>query len=90
MHENFDMFESHSSGRGYDLKSEYDSNFGSPAKISYINRFYSFFAQHRHTLFHWDTPEINIDTTRMISNKNECDKLIKDSLNLINEYYKLK
>jgi ribonuclease HI len=56
---------------------------------NYINDTYNFYCNHRHTLFHWDEPLADIDTTRVIQSKNEADILIKETLDLINKYYLL-
>lgn len=82
----FDMFEPHPNC-GFKLKDLYKTNFGSPAKISYVTRAYNFYHEHRHKLFHWDTPIGQVDTTVMINSKSEADRLLKDTLCLINEYY---
>jgi len=82
----FDMFEPHPNG-GHRLKEEYKSNFGSPAKISYITKSYAFFRRYRHNMFHWDTPIGIVDTTVMVNSKADADTITKDTLKLINEYF---
>lgn len=82
----YDMFDKGTNGN-YKLYNNYHTNIGSTKKISHINKCYNFYHKHRHTLFHWDEPMVGEDTTRMVRTKNEADGLIKDGLNLINQYY---
>lgn len=90
MKDNFDMFQSHKNS-GYKLQVIYESNFGSKNKISYINRTYNFYKKYRDPLFHWDTPiKGSQDTTRIINSKEEANRIIKETLSLINEYYVVK
>jgi len=89
MKDNFDMFECNIY-KVYKLKDNFKKNFGSPKKISYVTKLYNYYKKHRHSLFHWDTPIGKVDNTRMVTSKAEVDRIIKESLNLINEYYIVK
>lgn len=54
---------------------------------TYLGKCYTFFNKNRHSLCHWDDPVAPLDTTRMINNTDEAHRLIKNTLEIINEYY---
>lgn len=84
----FDMFEQ-KNNRTYKLYSAYERNLGSPAKIKAMNKLYNHFYNNRHSLFHWNDPCDIIDDTRIITTTDSAHKLIKDTLQYIDEYYRI-
>lgn len=87
--EGFSMFTQANNG-AYKLDPESQAKIGSPKKIEYINKCYNRYRAERHTLFHWGQFLGDTDDTRIIPNKNASDKIIKEVLSLIDEYYTLK
>lgn len=71
----------------YMIDCNYNKNLGSTKKIAYVNKAFNFYHKNRHSLFHWNDPTAQIDDTRIIDSIDHAQKLIKDTLNLINEYY---
>ena len=57
--------------------------------LKYLMIIYNHFHKHRHTLSHWDNPRESNDTTRVIMTSGEAHTLIKDTIKIIDEYYKL-
>nr|WP_242850039.1 type II toxin-antitoxin system RnlA family toxin [Clostridium polynesiense] len=84
----FDMFEQKNNNT-YKLCDIYESNIGSPKKIKAVNKLYNHFFHNRHPLFHWNDPCDIIDDTRIITSTDAAHKLIKDTLQYIDEYYKI-
>ncbi len=76
-------------GDKFVLKTEYKASTHSDDFLDYISKAYTHYHKHRHTLYHWDNPLAPLDTTRIISNMGEAHSLIKDTLKIINDYYKL-
>lgn len=85
----FDMFIKKDNNT-YRLAEGYEPNFGSSNKVMYINKLYNHFHKNRHMLFHWNDPCAEIDDTRIIYSVDSAHKLIKDTLQYINEYYIIK
>lgn len=85
---NFSMFDPKDNGT-YKLADKYHSNVGSPGKISYFGKLYTYYTKHRHYLFHWDNPDSSVDTTRVLDSKHWRIFII-DSLKLVNEYFTIK
>lgn len=87
---NYDSFFVFSKKNGvYKLKNEYIRPEHSINFIEYLGKCYNHFHNHRHTLSHWDNPLEIIDTTRIIKSTTEAHTLIKDTIRIINDYYKL-
>ena len=83
----FNMFEPKPGDKdNHQLKKTFHSKIGSPGKIRYINKTYNFYNKNRHTLFHWDEYDGQVDTTRTLT-ENAWKGTIRDTLDLINEYY---
>jgi len=57
--------------------------------ITYIGKCYSHFNKNRHTLSHWDNPLEILDTTRIIKTVDEAHLLIRDTIQIIDNYYSL-
>ncbi len=66
------------------IKPEYSQEF-----LDYLSKLYTYFHQHRHTLFHWDDPTDAVDTTRLLNTPNEAHTLILETLKLIDDYFTL-
>lgn len=77
-------------GNKYTLKDEYKNEQHSKDLLDYLSEAYMFFRKNRHTLFHWDDPTASIDTTRVLRTAEEAHTLIRDSINLIDTYYKIR
>lgn len=82
----FNMFKRSGSG-AYRLEAKYEVNIGSGKKIAYFNKCYNYYNNNRHTLFHWDDPAAPIDTTHLIGNVEQAKKHIKDTVELIEEFF---
>ena len=77
-------------GNRYVLKDEYKKERHSKELLHYISECYTFLRENRHTLFHWDDPTASIDTTGILRTTEEAQTLIKNSIKLIDTYYKIK
>lgn len=73
------------SNETYKLKDKYNNNFGSPSKIQYINKLYTYYKNNRHTFFHWDDYE-GTDTTKILDERS-WKSVVLTILKLMNEYY---
>ena len=73
----------------YKLKQEYINTEHSNDLIEYLGKCYNHFHNHRHTLSHWDNPQDIVDTTRIIKTATEAHTLIKDTIKIIDDYFKL-
>lgn len=73
----------------YELKEEFVSDSHSDDLLNCLADLYNHYYNHRHTLYHWDNPNDDPDTTRIIESVNEAHTLIKDTLRKINNFYKL-
>jgi ribonuclease HI len=74
----------------YVLKDQYRNEKHSKELLHYLSKYYSFYNENRHTLVHWDDPTASLDTTRILDTVDEAHTLIKDSIYLIDEYYKIR
>lgn len=82
----FDMFNKNSS-MVYELKPEYSTNLSIENKTK-LENCYNWFYNNRHTLFHFGIIVGNNDfNTRLIYTKAEADKIIRDTLRIIDENY---
>jgi len=61
----------------------------SQALLNYLSKLYTHFNQHRHTLSHWDDPNIVLDTTNLLNTPNAAHTLILETLKIIDEYFAL-
>ena len=89
---NFDLFENKQLRS--DFKKEVHSHISDHLKadniIKYIEETYKYFGDKRHAYFHWNNPNITgIDDTRVIENEINAQGLIRESLNLIDDYFKI-
>lgn len=73
----------------YILDEESNKRIGSPKKIGHINRLYTHYHKQRHPISHWNDPTAMIDDTKIITDCNTAHTIIKDTLQLIDEYYKI-
>lgn len=73
----------------YILKQEYIKPEHSNDFVEYIGNCYNHFSIHRNTLDHWDNPKCDFDTTRIIKTTTEAHTLIKDTIKIIDGYFKL-
>ena len=69
------------------VKEQYISDTHSSNLLSYLGRCYTYFYNNRHTLFHWDNPTEDQDTTRILNTVAEAVVIIRDSIVLIDEYF---
>lgn len=74
-------------GCKYQMKSDM-MGIATPDVAKYIGNCYTYYNMHRHTLSHWDDPTMSIDTTTIID-KNDAHQMIRKTLSIIDEYYKL-
>jgi ribonuclease HI len=74
---------------GYVIKEQFLGNPPSREVQRYLCKCYKFYRENRHTLFHWDNPLADEDTTRIINTTTEAHAIIQDALALIDEYYSL-
>ncbi|WP_291560736.1 MULTISPECIES: viroplasmin family protein [unclassified Clostridium] len=82
----FNMFAPKDNGT-YALIDTYNKNIGSSKKICYLNKLYNFYYKQRHSLFHWNDPLKNYDDTKLIDTCASAHNIIKNTLQLIDEYY---
>jgi hypothetical protein len=68
----------------FKLKAEYRSKVENIKIQNGLEKCYDFYNKHRHTLFH--TNDI-VETTRILENKNDASRLIKNVFKLIEETY---
>lgn len=73
----------------YKLRRKYIKPEHSSDLIECIEKCYNHFHNHRHTLSHWDNPQELEDTTRIIKTATEAHTLIKDTIKIIDDYFKL-
>ena len=62
-----------------------------PLKVTYYEKAYKHLAIYRHKIFHWDYPDpdgFNVDETIHIEEISRVHQIIKDTLGIIDEYYK--
>ncbi len=87
----FDMFRKQEKGKTYVyvLHEDFHEKVKSPCKIDYFGRAYTFFKSKRHELFHWGDENLLGDQTPIIESLSIAKDLIKDTINIIDEYYRL-
>lgn len=73
----------------YEVDPKYVNPEHSLVLLNYLSKLYTHFHQHRHTLSHWDDPNVSIDTTRLLTTPNEAHTLILETLKIIDEYFVL-
>ncbi|AZV58936.1 viroplasmin family protein [Clostridium sp. AWRP] len=84
----FNMFTKRINGT-HKLMSKYEPKIGSPKKIAYINKCFNYYFNNRNTLFHWDDPCGEQDTTRLINSTEQARKSIRDTLDLIENFFNM-
>jgi viroplasmin and RNaseH domain-containing protein len=75
-------------GNNYQFKNGIGDKLDTGLKV-YIYKCYSFFTSNRHRLCHWDDPTLAVDTTALINSPNDAHELIRKTLSLVDEYYKM-
>lgn len=81
----FDMF--NKNGAKYELKPD-RCGVAVADEVIYIGKCYTFYSHNRNVLSHWDDPTATLDTTKLL-NVSGAHDLIKRTLTLIDEYYKV-
>lgn len=71
----------------YKLKDEYIKENHSIDFLNYLSKCFTYYHKNRNTLFHWDDPTQERDTTRILNTVEEAIPIIRDSISLIDEYY---
>lgn len=71
----------------YEIRREYIASMHSKELINYLGKAYTYYYNNRHSLFHWDNPTENRDTTRIINTVEEAAVIIRDTIALIDEYF---
>ncbi|WP_080347086.1 ribonuclease H1 domain-containing protein [Clostridium botulinum] len=74
----------------YILRDKYVREDHSENILNYLSECYTYFNKNRHTLLHWDNPKNELDTTRILTTVQEAHTIIKDTIKLIDKYYKLR
>ena len=69
------------------LKDQFRKEEHSKELINYLSKCYGYFHDNRHTLFHWDDPTEEMDTTRILYTVPEAIAIIRDAIALIDEFY---
>lgn len=73
---------------GFVIKEQFlQENPPSKEMQKYLCKCYKFYRDNRHTLFHWDNPLEDEDTSRIINTTTEAHVVIRDAVALIDEYY---
>lgn len=73
----------------YKLKEEFILENHSKNLLKYLAKCYTYYHKNRNTLFHWDDPTEERDTTRILNTIEEAIPIIRDAISLIDEYYTL-
>lgn len=71
----------------YVVRKEYITGAHSRRLIDYLGKAYTYYYNNRHSLFHWDNPTEERDTTRIINTVEEASVIIRDVIALIDEYF---
>ena len=71
----------------YRLKEQFVTKNHSKELLCYLGKCYTYYHDNRHTLFHWDDPTNERDTTRILNTVEEAIPIIRDSMTLIDEYF---
>lgn len=71
----------------YRLKEQFVTKNHSKELLCYLGKCYTYYHDNRHTLFHWDDPTNERDTTRILNTVEEAIPIIRDSITLIDEYF---
>lgn len=72
------------------LKEPTRSKISDMEKIEYYEKSYKHIVIYRHKIFHWDYPDISgIDETIQLENVDDAKIIIKDTLSVIDEYYRV-
>lgn len=70
----------------YRLKEQFVTESHSKDLLDYLSKCYTYYHDNRHTLFHWDDPTKERDTTRILNTTEEAIPIIRDAIALIDEY----
>lgn len=71
----------------YRLKEQFVMDSHSKDLLDYLSKCYTYYHDNRNTLFHWDDPTKEKDTTRILNTVEEAIPIIRDSIALIDEYF---
>ena len=71
----------------YRLKEQFIADSHSKDLLDYLSKCYTYYHDNRHTLFHWDDPTEERDTTRILNTIEEAVPIIRDAIALIDEYF---
>jgi len=71
----------------YVVRREYITDAHSKKLLDYLGKAYTYYYNNRHTLFHWENPTKDCDTTRIINTVEEAAIIIRDAIALIDEYF---
>ncbi len=71
----------------YKLREQFVTDSHSKELLNYLSKCYTYYHDNRHTLFHWDDPTQENDTTRILNTVEEAIPIIRDSIALIDEYF---
>lgn len=83
------MYEKDEIRKKFMLRSDLHSRVGNVDKVDYFGRAYTFFNANRNRLFHSGDPSLMDDQTAVIENIGIAKDKIKDSIKIIDEYYRL-
>lgn len=87
-YDTFFIFKEHD--YGYVIKEQFlQDNSVNKDIQKYLCKCYKYYRENRHTLFHWDNPLAEKDTSRIINTTTEAHGIIRDAILLIEEYYKI-
>lgn len=85
-HDSFFVFKEIQDER-YILKDEFILENHPKNLLIYLAKCYTYYHKNRNTLFHWDDPTEERDTTRILNSIEEAVPIIRDSIALIDEYF---
>lgn len=71
----------------YKLREQFVTDSHSKDLLGYLSKCYTYYHDNRHTLFHWDDPTQERDTTRILNTTEEAVTIIRDAIALIDEYF---
>ncbi|MDU2994423.1 MAG: RNase H family protein, partial [Clostridium sp.] len=84
-----EIFESQSNYSYKITNSTYIESIGDKRRIGQLCKMYTHYKRQRHPISHWNDPHASIDDTKIITNCSVAHQIIRDTLQLIEDYYNI-